>query len=76
VDNSLNPEQLMLRDTYISHGRCVCLIDQNVERYFGEQLEHYFDYHDIKLEKLVYRAMEVDKGIRTVEKMLGDFKNL
>ena len=76
VDHSLNPDQLMLRDMYISHGRCVCLVDQNVERYFGEQLEHYFDYHNIKLEKLVYRAMEVDKGIYTVEKMLGDFKNL
>ncbi|MEM8718549.1 MAG: sedoheptulose 7-phosphate cyclase [Cyanobacteria bacterium P01_G01_bin.39] len=76
VDNSLDPEQLMLRDQYISHGRCVCLVDQNVESYFGEQLEHYFDYHGIKLEKLVYRAMEVDKGIYTVEKMLGDFKNL
>ena len=76
VDHSLNPEQLLLRDMYVSHGRCVCLVDQNVERYFGEQLEHYFDYHNIKLEKLVYRAMEVDKGIYTVEKMLGDFKNL
>ena len=76
IDNSLNPEQLMLRDAYISHGRCVCLVDQNVESYFGEQIEHYFDYHGIKLEKLVYRAMEVDKGIYTVEKMLGDFKRL
>ena len=76
IDNSLNPEQLMLRDAYISHGRCVCLVDQNVESYFGEQIEHYFDYHGIELEKLVYRAMEVDKGIYTVEKMLGDFKRL
>ena len=76
IDNSLDPEQLILRDMYVSHGRCVCLVDQNVERYFGEQLEHYFDVHGIKLEKLVYRAMEVDKGIYTVEKMLGDFKNL
>ncbi|NJK58029.1 MAG: sedoheptulose 7-phosphate cyclase [Pleurocapsa sp. SU_5_0] len=76
IDNSLNPEQLLLRDMYISHGRCVCLVDQNVDGYFGEQLEHYFDYHGIQLDKLVYRAMEVDKGIYTVEKMLGDFKNL
>ncbi|MEL6493971.1 MAG: sedoheptulose 7-phosphate cyclase [Cyanobacteria bacterium J06623_7] len=76
VDHSLNPEQLMLRDMYVSHGRCVCLVDQNVDRYFGEQLKHYFDYHSIELKKLVYRAMEVDKGIYTVEKMLGDFKNL
>ena len=76
IDNSLDPEQLTLRDAYISHGRCVCLVDQNVESYFGEQIEHYFDYHGIELEKLVYRAMEVDKGIYTVEKMLGDFKRL
>ena len=76
IDNSLNPQQLTLRDMYISHGRCVCLVDKNVERYYGEQIEHYFDYHGIKLEKLVYRAMEVDKGIYTVEKMLGDFKTL
>lgn len=76
IDNSLNHEQLMLRDIYVSHGRCVCLVDLNVDRYFGEKIEHYFDYHGIKLEKLVYRAMEVDKGIYTVEKMLGDFKRL
>ncbi|MGD1920879.1 MAG: sedoheptulose 7-phosphate cyclase [Pleurocapsa sp.] len=76
IDNCLNHEQLALRDMYVSHGRCICVVDKNVDRYYSEQLEHYFDYHDIKLEKLVYRAMEVDKGIYTVEKMLGDFKNL
>ena len=76
IDNSLNPEQHALRDLYLPLGRCVCLIDLNVERYYGEQIEHYFDYHGIELEKLVYRAMEVDKGIHTVEKMLGDLKRL
>ena len=76
VDHSLDVEQPLLRDTYAALGRCVCLIDQNVERYYSEQIEHYFDYHGIQLEKLVYRAMEVDKGIATVEKMLGDFKHL
>jgi len=76
VENSLDPQDTTLRDVYISLGRCVCLVDQNVEGYFGEQIEHYFDYHGIPLEKLVYRAMEVDKGINTVERMLGDFKRL
>ena len=76
VENSLDPNETALRDMYISLGRCVCLVDQNVERYYGEQIEHYFDYHGIKLDKLVYRAMEVDKGINTVERMLGDFKRL
>ena len=76
VDHALDPGQTLLRDTYLSHGRCVCLIDQNVERFHSEQLEDYFEAHGIALEKLVYRAMEVDKGIYTVEKMLGDFKRL
>ncbi len=76
VENSLDPEQTVLRDMYIALGRCVCLVDQNVESYYGEQIERYFAHHNIPLEKLVYRAMEVDKGIKTVEKMLGDFKRL
>jgi len=76
LENVLDPQQPLLRDTYIALGRCVCLVDLNVERYYGEQIEHYFDHHGIPLEKLVYRAMEVDKGIHTVERMLGDFKRL
>ena len=76
LENSLDPQQTVLRDMYISLGRCVCLVDHNVESYYGEQIEHYFAHHNIPLEKLVYRAMEVDKGIHTVEKMLGDFKRL
>ncbi|NJN01294.1 MAG: sedoheptulose 7-phosphate cyclase [Leptolyngbyaceae cyanobacterium RM1_1_2] len=76
LENTLDPEQTVLRDMYISSGRCVCLIDQNVEHHYGSQIEHYFHHHNIALEKLVYRAMEVDKGIHTVERMLGDFKRL
>ena len=76
VENVLEPQQTILRDMYIAAGRCVCLVDQNVERFYGEQIEHYFSHHGISLNKLVYRAMEVDKGIHTVERMLGDFKRL
>jgi len=76
VDHALDPENLLLRDQYVSLGRCVCLVDQNVEQFFGEAINQYFAHHGIHLDKLVYRAMEVDKGISTVEKMLGDFKTL
>ncbi|MEM1310724.1 MAG: sedoheptulose 7-phosphate cyclase [Cyanobacteria bacterium P01_H01_bin.153] len=76
LENALDPQQTILRDMYISTGRCVCLIDQNVEQFYGEQVKHYFAHHAIQLDKLVYRAMEVDKGIHTVERMLGDFKRL
>ncbi|MEO1235973.1 MAG: sedoheptulose 7-phosphate cyclase [Planctomycetota bacterium] len=76
VEGVLNPRRQVLREVYQPLGRCVCLVDQNVEEHFGQDIEAYFEHHQIPLEKLVYRAMEVDKGIGTVEKMLGDFKRL
>lgn len=74
VDNSLNCHNNVLRDIYKPLGRCVCLIDKNVETIYGHDISTYFEHHNISLEKLVYRAMEIDKGIGTVESMLGDFK--
>jgi len=76
LENVLDPRQPILRNMYKPLGRCVCLVDQNVERYYGRQIEHYFEHHGIRLEKIVCRAMEVDKAIHTVERMLGDFKRL
>ena len=76
VDRAISPAQTVLKDIYKSLGRCVCFVDQNVEQHYGAELAAYFEHHGIAFEKRVYRAMEVDKGIRTVEKMLGDFKAL
>ena len=42
----------------------------------GDKITDYFSHHDIKLEKLVYRAMEIDKSYENVGKILGDFKQL
>ena len=74
VDDSLNCGNNVLRDIYKPLGRCVSLIDENVETIYGQEISTYFEHHNINLEKLVYRAMEIDKGIDTVESMLGDFK--
>jgi 3-dehydroquinate synthetase len=76
VDRSIDIEQTTLRDIYKPIGRCVCLVDENVESLYGEQIESYFAHHKISLHKRVYRATEVDKSIGTVESMLGDFKTL
>ena len=53
----------------------VCLVDQNVEENFGDDISKYFSYHNIKLEKLVYR-LEIDKSYENVGKILGDFKHI
>lgn len=76
IDHVLDLDQLALRDIYRPLGRCICLIDQNVQDHYGDALAAYFHHHDIPLKPLVYRAMEADKGLATVERMLGDFKRL
>ena len=75
-NNTLDPDVPLLRDIYKSLKRCVCLVDQNVEENFGDKITDYFSHHNIKLEKLVYRAMEIDKSYENVGKILGDFKHL
>jgi 3-dehydroquinate synthetase len=76
VEGALAPDEPLLRDVYAPIGRCVAVVDRNVEAAWGEELRAYFAHHAIDLHVLVYRAMEIDKGIRTVERMLGDFKRL
>ena len=75
-EDTLNINNPLLRDNYKSFGRCVCLIDQNIEDNYGLKIENYFNHHSIILEKLVYRAMEVDKHIKNVEKIVEDFRKL
>ncbi|MEM7812493.1 MAG: sedoheptulose 7-phosphate cyclase [Planctomycetota bacterium] len=76
VEDVLQPRRTLLKEIYQPHGRCVAIIDPNVEEHFGPALDGYFEAHGIPLEKRIVRAMEVDKGIRTVERMLGEFKKL
>ena len=76
IDRVLDVDEPTLHDLYLPLGRCVCLVDQNVEELHGAELDRYFRHHGISLEKRVYRAMEADKGLATVERMLGDFKKL
>ena len=74
VDGVLDPHERLLADLYAPVGRCVAFVDQNVMEHHAEALHDYFAHHDIELEVLVHRAMEVDKGVHTVEQMLGELK--
>ena len=75
-ENVLETSNTMLSDIYLPLGRCICLVDKNVEANYGDRIGKYFANKNIALHKFVYRAMEVDKTLTSVEKMLHDFKNL
>jgi len=76
TEGILEPDNAILKNIYRSHGRCICVIDSNVHQHYGDDLKSYFEVHSIDLQMLVYRAMEVDKGIHSVEALLADFKKL
>ncbi len=73
-EDIFNPKNNILRNIYSPLGRCICLIDSNVEKHYRERIESYFENHNIPLHLNVYRAMEVDKTLPIVERMLNDFK--
>ncbi len=75
-ENTLDIKNPLLRDNYKSFGRCICLVDQNIEENYGQEIDNYFYHNKIILEKLIYRAMEVDKHIKNVEKIVEDFRRL
>lgn len=70
----LSTKNHSLRDVYKPLRRCIAVVDERLDGLYGSELERYFASHDIKLEKLVYRCMEVDKDISTVENILVDLK--
>ena len=66
----------ILKDVYKPLGRCICVLDSNVSEHYQDDIVRYFEHFDISLKLLVYRAMEVDKGIHMVEELLADFKRV
>ncbi|WP_430908206.1 sedoheptulose 7-phosphate cyclase [Maribacter sp. 2-571] len=72
----LQVENTILKNLYQPLGRCICVLDSNISEHYRDDIVRYFRHFDIALNLLVYRAMEVDKGIGMVEELLSDFKRV
>jgi 3-dehydroquinate synthase len=70
ADDILDVNNTLIADQYKEYGRCVSVVEQTVNDLYGERLEKYFEHYQIKYQKLVMRAMEADKTIRSVELIL------
>lgn len=75
VRDVLSPQSTQLRDMYKPLGRCIAVVDERLDSLYGEEMTAYFAAHGIEFQKLVYRCMEVDKDISTVERILVDLKS-
>jgi 3-dehydroquinate synthetase len=69
-DNVLEINNTLIADQYKEYKRCVAVVEQTVNELYGDRLEKYFEHYNIKYQVLVMRAMEADKTIKSVEKIL------
>jgi demethyl-4-deoxygadusol synthase len=65
-----NPE---IADSYQSFGRCLAVIDTNVNRLYGEQIRSYFHYYDIDLTIHAVTITEPAKTLATFEEIVDAF---
>merc|ERR1719335_1667836 len=70
----LDPKNPLLFETYKPLGRCVAVVDDKVDKYYGAQLDNYFATHNIPFTKLVFSGNEADKGFKDVERILVAMK--
>ncbi|QSJ18441.1 sedoheptulose 7-phosphate cyclase [Nostoc sp. UHCC 0702] len=66
-----------LADAYRSFGRCLAVVDANVSRLYGTQIQEYFQYYGIDLTLFPITITEPNKTIQTFETVIdaiADFK--
>ncbi len=73
VDGVFAPENPELADAYREFGRCLLVVDETVLELYGDRIRAYFDHHDIALTTFPVVVREVDKSLRTLERMVDAF---
>jgi len=70
----LEPSCRTLSEVYKPLGRCVAVVDDKVEKLYGERLQNYFDSNEIPLTKFIHEGNEINKDIKNVQAILLDMK--
>lgn len=73
VDGVFDPENTQLADAYRRFGRCLMVVDQAIVDLYGEEIEAYFQHHEIALTTFGIRIEEIDKAWETVERIVDAF---
>ncbi|MBH8554094.1 sedoheptulose 7-phosphate cyclase [Nostocaceae cyanobacterium CENA357] len=73
VDGVFDIKNQELADTYRNFGRCLAVVDANVNRFYNQQIEEYFRYYGIDLTLFPITITEPNKTIQTFEKVIDAF---
>ena len=73
VDGVFEPANTQLADSYRAWGRCLAVVDAAVHELYGQRMQAYFDHHGIALTVVPVTIKEVDKSLRTMERIVDAF---
>lgn len=73
VDGVFERDNSQLADSYRPFGRCLAIVDEQVAALYGDRMAAYFDAHGIALTTVPVRVRELDKSLRTLERLVDAF---
>ncbi len=73
VDGVFEIKNPQLAETYKPFGRCLAVVDANINRLYGEQMQAYFQHYNIDLRIFPVSIPEPAKTIQTFETIIDAF---
>lgn len=73
VEGAFAVENAEIADSYRQLGRCLMVIDATVYGLYREQIQAYFQHHNIALKVFPVTIKETDKTLRTFEQIIDAF---
>jgi demethyl-4-deoxygadusol synthase len=75
VNGAFDIKNREVADSYAKFGRCLTVIDANVNELYGEQIKSYFRHYDIELTVFPIIITEPAKTLATFEKIVDAFSD-
>ncbi|MGV2827649.1 sedoheptulose 7-phosphate cyclase [Myxosarcina sp. GI1(2024)] len=73
VEGVFKTKNSEIAENYRKFGRCLMVIDANVYRLYRDQIDNYFQHYEIELTVFPIIITELDKSMRTLEKIVDAF---
>ncbi|AFZ02505.1 sedoheptulose 7-phosphate cyclase [Calothrix sp. PCC 6303] len=73
VNGAFDIRNTEIADSYHKFGRCLLVVDANVNRLYGEQIKSYFQFYDISLTVFPVTITETAKTLQTFEEIVDAF---
>ncbi|MEC4983186.1 MAG: sedoheptulose 7-phosphate cyclase [Oscillatoria sp. PMC 1068.18] len=73
VDGAFKKENSEIAESYQKFGRCLAVIDEKINKLYGDQIQAYFQYHNIALKIFPIAIPEWKKSLETIEKIIDAF---